>query len=111
MLSLLYLIPLLPLAGFVVNGLLGKRYLPKWAISAVACGTVLLAFLLSLGAVFSLNHLESVASVPGHLEVDQAAKRVTLTVAQWLAGGAGADGAAFTVPWGFSLDPLSAVML
>jgi NADH-quinone oxidoreductase subunit L len=110
-LSLLYLIPLLPLAGFVINGLLGKRFLPKWAISAVACGTVLLAFLLSLDAVFSLNNLDSVASIPGHLEVDQAAKRVTLTAAQWLSAGAGANGAAFTIPWGFTLDPLSAVML
>ena len=111
MLSLLVLIPLLPLAGFVVNGLLGKRYLPKWAISAVACGTVLLAFLLSLGAVFSLNHLESVTASPGHLAVDAAGKRVTLTVAQWLVGGTGANGAAFNIPWGFSLDPLAAVML
>ena len=111
MLSLLYLIPLLPLAGFVINGLLGRRFLPKWAVSAVACGTVLLAFLLSLGAVFSLNNLDSVTSIPGHLEVDQAAKRVTLTAAQWLSAGSGANGAAFTIPWGFTLDPLSAVML
>jgi len=111
LLSLLYLIPLLPLAGFVINGLLGKRFLPKWAISAVACGTVLLAFLLSLGAVSSLNNLDSVASVRGVLDVDPAAQRVTLTVAQWLAGGSGANGAVFTIPWGFTLDPLSAVML
>jgi len=110
-LNLLVLIPLLPLAGFVINGLLGKRFLPKWAISGVACGTVLLAFLLSLGAVFSLGHLDSVASVPGHLEVDQAAKRVTLTLAQWLVGGAGSGGAAFSIPWGITFDPLSAVML
>ncbi|HEV8582916.1 MAG TPA: NADH-quinone oxidoreductase subunit L [Thermoanaerobaculia bacterium] len=111
MLSFLYLIPLLPLAGFVVNGLLGKRFLPKWAISAVACGTVLLAFLLSLGAFFSLDNLDSVASIRGVLEVDPAAQRVTLTLAQWLASGTGANGAAFTIPWGFTLDPLSAVML
>jgi NADH-quinone oxidoreductase subunit L len=110
-LNALYLIPLLPLAGFVINGLLGKRYLPKWAVSAVACGTVLLAFLLSLSAVFSLNHLDAVSAVPGHLEVDQAAQRVTLTAAQWLVGGTAANGAAFNIPWGFSLDPLSAVML
>ena len=111
MVSLLYLIPLLPLAGFVVNGLLGKRYLPKWAISTVACGSVLLAFLLSLSAVLSLNRLDSIAAVPGHLQVDVAAKRVTLTVTQWIAGGAGLNSADFTIPWGFTLDPLSAVML
>ena len=110
-LNFLYLIPLLPLAGFVINGLLGKRYLPKRAISAVACGSVLLAFLLSLSAVYSLNHLDSITAVPGHLEVDQAAKRVTLTAAQWLSGGTAANGADFTIPWGFALDPLSAVLL
>ena len=111
MLDSLYLIPLLPLAGFVVCGLLGRRYLSKRAVEVVACGTVLAAFFLSVGAVVSLGHLESVASVPGHLEVDPAAQRVTLTVASWLSGGAGADGSVLTVPWGFTLDPLSSVML
>ena len=37
----LWLIPLLPLAGFAVNGLFGRR-LPKSAINAVAAGSVLL---------------------------------------------------------------------
>jgi NADH-quinone oxidoreductase subunit L len=107
----LYLIPLLPLAGFVVNGLLGRRYLSKGVVGAVACGSVLVAFLLSLGAVFSLGGLDAMVSVPGHLEVDAAAHRVTLTVASWLSAGAGSDGSSLTVPWGFTLDPLSAVML
>src|SRR6202051_3602685 len=40
----LWLIPLLPLAGFAVNGLLGRR-MSKTAINAVAVGSVLLSFL------------------------------------------------------------------
>ena len=107
--ALLPLIPLLPLAGFVINGLVGSRMKKPW-VSIVACGSVLLAFLLSLGAVYSLNHLGAIPSVPGHLEVDAAARSVTLTAASWIAGGQGSSGA-LTIPWGFTLDPLSAVML
>ena len=51
-LSLLWLIPLLPLAGFAANGLLGRRFLSKGAVSAIACGTVLASFLISAGAVW-----------------------------------------------------------
>ncbi len=42
--QLLWIIPALPLAGFLVNGLFGKR-LPKAVINAVAIGSVALAFL------------------------------------------------------------------
>jgi len=40
----LWLIPAIPLAGFLINGLLGRR-LSKTAINAVAIGSVLLSFL------------------------------------------------------------------
>jgi NADH-quinone oxidoreductase subunit L len=110
LLNLLWAIPLLPLAGFAVNGLLGRRYLSKGAVSAIACGTVLASFLLSAGAVWQLGHLEGVASGPG-LEVDREARRVTQTAAEWLSGGSLPGGETFSVPWGFTLDPLSAVML
>ncbi len=58
----LWLIPLLPLAGFAVNGLFGRR-LSKPVINAIACGSVLLSFLwvlksLSALGVFSGNTLE-----------------------------------------------------
>jgi NADH-quinone oxidoreductase subunit L len=39
----LWLIPLLPFAGFLFNGLLGRR-LPKWLVTTVALLTPLLAF-------------------------------------------------------------------
>jgi NADH-quinone oxidoreductase subunit L len=39
----LWLIPLLPFAGFLVNGLLGRR-LPKWLVTSVALAAPLAAF-------------------------------------------------------------------
>jgi len=49
----LWLIPLLPFAGFLINGILGKR-LPKWLVTAVALLAPLGAFALVLIAVSSL---------------------------------------------------------
>ena len=52
---MLWLIPTFPLAGFLVNGILGRR-LPKAVINLVAIGSVVLSFawvlktLLGLGA-------------------------------------------------------------
>ena len=56
MLPLIGLIPLLPLLGFLVCGIFGRR-LPKGAVAAVACISVLLAFLVSLGAVLQLRSM------------------------------------------------------
>src|SRR5512139_1975255 len=50
----LWLIPALPLAGFLVNGLFGRR-LPKAVIHSVAIGSVLLSFLWVLRVVTALN--------------------------------------------------------
>src|SRR5688500_8404836 len=44
---LIYLIPLLPLAGFLINGLLRNK-LSKGMVSIVGCGVLLLAFLASV---------------------------------------------------------------
>ena len=49
----LWLIPLLPFAGFLFNGILGKR-LPKWIVTTVALLAPLTAFALVLIAVSSL---------------------------------------------------------
>jgi len=50
--SLYLLIPILPLAGFIINGLLGKRF-PKWLIYFIGVGTVAGSFLLSLHVFLS----------------------------------------------------------
>lgn len=43
----LTLIPLLPLLGFLCNGLIGNR-LPRWIVSTIACGAAALSFLVTL---------------------------------------------------------------
>ena len=45
-LQIVYLIPLLPLLGFLINGL-GRNHLSKSMVSVIGCGTVLASFLLS----------------------------------------------------------------
>ncbi|HEV2799452.1 MAG TPA: NADH-quinone oxidoreductase subunit L [Pyrinomonadaceae bacterium] len=51
---LIWLIPLLPLAGAAINGLLGRRLrFSERVIGAIAVGSVALAFLLGLAAVYS----------------------------------------------------------
>lgn len=45
--ELVYLIPLLPLIGFVIN-LFGRKHLSKPMISVVGCGTILVSFILSI---------------------------------------------------------------
>jgi NADH-quinone oxidoreductase subunit L len=50
----LSLIPALPLLGFLVNGLAGKR-LPRPVVSLIACALPALSFLLTLGAFRTLT--------------------------------------------------------
>lgn len=45
--NLIYLIPLLPLIGFLINGL-GRKYLSKAIVGIIGCGTVLASFIISL---------------------------------------------------------------
>ena len=46
-LHIVYLIPLLPLVGFLINGL-GRNMLSKSAVSVIGCGTILASFALSI---------------------------------------------------------------
>ena len=46
-LQLVWLVPLLPLAGFLVNGL-GRKNLSKPVIGFIGCGTILASFVISL---------------------------------------------------------------
>jgi NADH-quinone oxidoreductase subunit L len=110
MIRLLWLIPLLPFAGFVVIGLFGARYLPRRAVALIACGTVLAALVVSIGAVAALGAPERLAGEPG-LRVDVEAHRVTQTVWRWMTLRAGEDGRAVGIDWAYALDPLSAVMI
>jgi len=88
----LFLVPLFPLIGFLINGLLIGR-LPKPLISLVACGSTGLSFLLSCTLFFELRSLAPEA------------RQLTQTLFTWIS----AD--LFHVNIGYLLDPLSAVMI
>ncbi|HEU0064724.1 MAG TPA: proton-conducting transporter membrane subunit, partial [Flavisolibacter sp.] len=55
--NLILLIPILPLIGFLINGL-GRNYLSKSIVSIVGCGTVLGSFIISL-MIFFQKHYSS----------------------------------------------------
>jgi NADH-quinone oxidoreductase subunit L len=109
MLNYIWLIPTLPLAGSALIGLLGLtalrstgNKLNKRAVSAIALGSVGLAFVVSARSVYQLFAVEQ-------------KELFSIDLFTWLSGGALplADGgmANFQIPWGFQLDPLSAVMV
>jgi len=54
----LWLIPILPLAGFVINGAFGRRF-SKGLVSTVAIGSVVLAFAWALRVILALGDLNS----------------------------------------------------
>ena len=54
----LWLIPALPLAGFLINGIFGRR-LPKSVINTVAVGSVVLAFAWVLKVIFGMGDLNT----------------------------------------------------
>ena len=52
----LWLIPIFPLAGFLINGIFGRRF-PKTLVNAVAVGSVVLSFLWVLKVLSALQPL------------------------------------------------------
>lgn len=92
MIDYLWLIPLVPLTGAAVNGLIGKR-LPKSVISLVGCGTAGLSFLFALASFFSL------------LKLEPEQRHVLKVLFTWIASGD------FVAKAEFLLDPLSGVMI
>jgi len=99
----IWLIPLLPGIGAAVNGLIGVRYFSRQVAGLVACATMIAAMVLSLVAFWQL------------LQLAPAERAFDVTVAQWLTAMPlqlrdGTIGA-FSVPWGFRLDPLSGMMI
>ncbi|MFB3853257.1 MAG: NADH-quinone oxidoreductase subunit L [Vicinamibacterales bacterium] len=100
--DLIWLIPLLPALGALVNGVAGIRFFSKAASGLLACATMAGALLLS------------VAAFAGLLGLPPEARIHDVTVATWLPGmplDLGDRGARFAVDWTFRLDPLSAMMI
>src|ERR1044071_3744 len=53
MLKLVWLIPLFPLLGFLINFLLGRKLgLSERTVSIIGCGVILLSLLLTIGAFY-----------------------------------------------------------
>ena len=88
----LWIIPLLPLAGAAINGLLGKRF-PKALVNTIALGSTALAFSYALWVAAQFFGMPANA-IP-YIEHHQ----------RWMAAGN------FSVEYGFWLDQLSLVML
>ena len=91
MLTHIWLVPVWPLLGFLVNGFFGRR-IGRGAVGIIGCGSVGLSLLFALiaaGELLSLPH----------------GARVTQVVAPWINSGD------FQADWGLLLDPLSTVMI
>src|SRR5436305_1546712 len=85
----LWLIPILPLAGFLINGIFGRR-MPKSFINTVAIGSVVLAFAWVLKTLLGLGDLNTA---------------YTEHYFTWIQSGA------LTINCDFSVDRLTAIML
>ena len=87
-LDLVYLIPLLPLIGFLINGL-GRNLLTKGLIGIIGSGTVLISFLISIWVFIEVkNGNTHVATYFNFISVDN-----------------------FVIPFSFQVDQLSSLFL
>jgi NADH-quinone oxidoreductase subunit L len=133
MIRYIWLVPILPLLGAAINGLLGKRFrFSESLIGGIAVGSVLCAFLLSLAAVYSYGFGSTARWPAPYLTSQDGAFKYT-----WIPSGAievkgvgaqtegqsGGENAQVTanqnrphgslldVEWSYQLDPLSAVFM
>ena len=90
MINLVWLVPLFPVLGFLINGL-GRNVLPKAVVGVVGSLSILLSFGISLGIFFELN--------------DSAVKSFTIPVFEWIQAGS------LNISFEFQVDPLSSLML
>lgn len=90
MVDLIWLIPVLPLIGFVINGL-GRNILPKPVIAIIGSGVILASFLISLSVFFTIK--------------SGGAQAIHVPVFEWIQAGN------FKVNFSYLVDPLSSLML
>jgi NADH-quinone oxidoreductase subunit L len=92
MMDYVWLIPVFPLVGFLINGLMGKR-LPKNVVGAIGSAAVGLSFLLTISIFLE------------YLKLPVSARPVEIVSYTWMSAGS------FSVPIAFLVDPLSLIML
>jgi NADH-quinone oxidoreductase subunit L len=90
MIDLVWLIPLLPLLGFIVIGL-GNKKLSKGLVGMIGCGTILISFLIVLSLLFPF--------------INGTLKETTKTYFDWISVGN------LNIPLSFLIDPLSVLMM
>jgi NADH-quinone oxidoreductase subunit L len=88
----LWLIPLVPLLGAMINGFLGKR-LSKAVVGAIASGSVLISFAISLAAFLQM------------LGLPAEEQKIVHNYFTWIQAGS------FEATFGFQLDHLSGLMI
>jgi NADH-quinone oxidoreductase subunit L len=118
MLKLVWLIPVLPLIGFLFNFLLGRKLrLSERAVSVVACGVILVSMLLALGAFYEYHWSFNPANEDKpYISSQDGGFPHSFT---WLPGGAAKNtlgdqrGApsSFYIEWSYQIDQLSLVMM
>ena len=87
-LNIVYLIPLLPFIGFLINGL-GRKWLPKPAVGIIGSGVILGSFLLSVWVFFQVTGGNThIADYFNFLSVGN-----------------------FSIPFAFQIDQLSSIFL
>ena len=116
MLKLVWLIPVFPLVGFLVNFILGRRLrLSERAIGVIGCGVILLSLVLTVGAFYEY----ATSYAPAHDRqpyvtsggFPQSFEFLPGGLAQTTAGHAAGRLADFKVEWSYQIDQLSLVMM
>jgi len=90
MINLVWLVPLIPLLGFVINGL-GRNTFSKNLIGFIGSGVILISFVISIGIFLALG--------------SDAVKSHEIFLFDWISAGS------LKIPLSFLVDPLSSIML
>ena len=90
MINLVWLVPLLPLLGFLINGL-GRNFLPKSIVGFIGSGVIFSSFCLSIAIFIELNSSSN--------------KTFIIPLFDWITAGS------ISIPFSFQIDPLSSLML
>ncbi len=88
MISLVWLIPLFPLIGFIINGL-GRNFFPKSVIAIIGSAVIMASFAVSIGIFFEFNSTEP----------------IIIPLFDWIKVGT------LNIPFSFQIDQLSILML
>ena len=118
MLKLVWLVPVLPLLGFLFNFVLGRKLrLSERTVSLIACGVILVSMLLTLGAFYEYHWTYNPANEDKpYISSEEGGFPNSFT---WLPGGAahitqGQQTRAlsnFNIEWSYQIDQLSLVMM